>query len=288
VRVEPSSLRIELMLNKRCQKTLQIHNVSQKLLAYKVKTTSTERYCVGNNHGIIKPGGVGEVKILVEAMTSLPETDAKDKFLVMHMPVDQPPADLAQLWKEMERKNKERKGYYYHSQKIRCRLSLPVSHKNPMQDENLKLAENFSTNTNPPAYEQGKGKGYEEIATRDTATRQDARMIENELQQKRDDYEELMTYTVKLSNENHELKKKLAQLQSGDGSRDKTIAEQQAKIEMLEKEMDALRRSAKSSESHSGSGTGQATATPHGSISMQYWQFALLVVGIAIVVRYAY
>uniref|UniRef100_A0A7S3YY57 MSP domain-containing protein n=2 Tax=Lotharella globosa TaxID=91324 RepID=A0A7S3YY57_9EUKA len=178
VRVEPSSLRIELMLNKKCQRTLQIHNVSQKLVAYKVKTTKPERYFVGNNHGIIQPGGVGEVKILVEAMASLPENETKDKFLVMHMPLDSAPASLASHWKEMERKNKERKGYYYHSQKIKCRLTLPASHTAPKKMVEELKPDNFSTNTNPPAYDQAKGKGYDEAA-RDTAnSRQDARMIE--------------------------------------------------------------------------------------------------------------
>eukprot|EP00467_Chlorarachnion_reptans_P002750 CAMPEP_0114516172 /NCGR_PEP_ID=MMETSP0109-20121206/17185_1 /TAXON_ID=29199 /ORGANISM="Chlorarachnion reptans, Strain CCCM449" /LENGTH=295 /DNA_ID=CAMNT_0001696541 /DNA_START=129 /DNA_END=1013 /DNA_ORIENTATION=+ len=285
VKVEPHALKMTLVPNQKIQGVLSIHNVSSKLVAYKVKTTRPERYAVGNNHGTIKPGSRGDVKIVVEAMKTLPEADVKDKFLVMYMALEKPPADVAHMWKEAEIMKKEGRGTRYEQMKIKCRLMLPVDgravNKNEKGKIDSQLAENYSNSTNPPPeYEGKKNSSYEpDSAAAETkgSSREEQSMMK-ELSERRQEYEELMTYTVKLATENEELKRELAQLKEGDGSLNETISDQKKRITDLQAQLESSRRN----RSEANGGTAQATTK--GTITFQYWEIAVIVVIIALVV----
>lgn len=49
-------------LNRVITNTLKLHNVSPAPVAYKVKTTAPQRYCVRPNNGVLPPGETIEVQ----------------------------------------------------------------------------------------------------------------------------------------------------------------------------------------------------------------------------------
>mmetsp|Transcript_22326 Transcript_22326/g.31243 ORF Transcript_22326/g.31243 Transcript_22326/m.31243 type:complete len:299 (+) Transcript_22326:106-1002(+) len=294
VRVEPQSLRMTLTPNVKTHGILKIHNVSESLVAYKVKTRHPERYSVGNNNGIIQPGNRGDVKIVVEPMSQLPETDVKDKFLVMYMEIKEKPEDLSKMWKDYEIEQKgQPPGTIYFQQKIKCRLQPPANFNaaNPSikgrseVTRNNGAPDNFSTETNPPPeYDAAKPHQYEEPDSRDPADSRNEQSYYVDLQRKNEEYEELMTYTVKLANENEELKRELAKLKEGDGSMSKVIAEQKSTIFELERENDKLRSRTRNDISI---GDQRVQAASKGNISFRYWELAIFTVVLALVMRYA-
>ncbi|GAB5360189.1 hypothetical protein AAMO2058_000606200 [Amorphochlora amoebiformis] len=282
VSVEPPSLRITLVRNAKCQGTLQIINNSDKLVVYKVKTTDPGRYAVGNNHGVIESKDRAIVKIVVEPMSDLPEHDIKDKFLVMHMPVGEKPPDLVELWKQVERNQREKRGTFYHQQKVRCRLQLPAPLRAAIASqkgkEQAQLAEGYSANTNIPTPAYDEPKMSAQPAAGSPQAPGEYQRVMSDLRQKREEYEELMTYTVKLAHENESLKKELAKIKEGDGSRTKTISDQKSKIADLQKQLEKVRRS-NGSESTIG-----VTARGTNSLPVR-WEYAVIMLLLALLIR---
>jgi len=98
-----------------------------------------------------------------------------------------------------------------------------------------------------------------------------------------------MTYTVKLANENEELKKTMAELKRGDGSNAKVIAEKDTRIKELQRQVEKYRsRSQSVSSSDGGHGLQGTTASVTKSgITFRYFELAVFVVILSLVIRYA-
>mmetsp|Transcript_43861 Transcript_43861/g.70522 ORF Transcript_43861/g.70522 Transcript_43861/m.70522 type:complete len:300 (-) Transcript_43861:165-1064(-) len=295
IRVE-SSLRFTLTPNKKSLGIFQIFNVSDKTVTYKVKTRHPERYSVGNNHGILQPRSHGDVKIVIEPMEQLPDKNVTDKFLVMHTVLTSEPKDISTMWKDLETKQKRQPpGTYYYQQKIKCRLQVPGLAVNASPEKpNVKAVDDSFTNSTNRAtdYERSTGPVYKEPQKID---RDDSRSDQNtlkgmqrELQRKRDEYEELMTYTVKLANENEELKKTMAELKIGGGSNSKIIAEKDKRINELQMQVEKYQNRSQSANSTDGGYGLQATASVTKSgITFRYFELAAFVVILSLVIRYA-
>lgn len=57
---------------------LKLFNPSDKFVAFKIKTTAPQRYCVRPNAGTVPPGGDAEIKVMLQPG----QTDEKHKFMV--------------------------------------------------------------------------------------------------------------------------------------------------------------------------------------------------------------
>eukprot|EP01132_Coremiostelium_polycephalum_P005193 gene5193-6464_t len=79
---------------------LKLMNTSEHTLAYKVKTTAPVRYCVRPNTGIIPPGEVIEVQILLNCTKDMPSISmkTKDKFQIQSIIVSEPNIDPKLIW----------------------------------------------------------------------------------------------------------------------------------------------------------------------------------------------
>ncbi|KAL1549008.1 vesicle-associated protein 1-2-like isoform X1 [Salvia divinorum] len=81
--IEPQELsfRFELMKNASC--TIQLCSNSSRHVAFKVMTTSPEKYFVRPNNGILSPGSTCDVEVIMRAPEEVPPNmECKDKFLI--------------------------------------------------------------------------------------------------------------------------------------------------------------------------------------------------------------
>ncbi|XP_021356599.1 motile sperm domain-containing protein 2-like isoform X2 [Mizuhopecten yessoensis] len=84
--------------------TICLKNTLPYPIAYKVKTTSPEKYKVRPSFGVAKPGST--VEVFVYLQQGYHNTISKDKFLVMAMEVTTESQDkLAELWKTIPKEN---------------------------------------------------------------------------------------------------------------------------------------------------------------------------------------
>lgn len=96
--------------NQNVKQVLQIKNVHPtSLIAFKVKTTAPKQYCVRPNAGVVQPGQVMEVQVILQGMREEPPagTKCKDKFLVQSIKVPQEAASqdaglMGELWSAAE------------------------------------------------------------------------------------------------------------------------------------------------------------------------------------------
>ncbi|GAB2265403.1 hypothetical protein Dimus_000462 [Dionaea muscipula] len=81
--VYPSSLKIPFQLNKVSTCSMQLTNISDRNVAFNVKTTRPRKYQVKPSVGIVSPGSTCVVKVVMQAQTKAPaRRSTKDKFLV--------------------------------------------------------------------------------------------------------------------------------------------------------------------------------------------------------------
>ncbi|XP_052077845.1 motile sperm domain-containing protein 2-like isoform X2 [Mytilus californianus] len=100
---------------------ISLKNTLPYAIAYKVKTTSPEKYRVRPSAGIVKAGSTVDVHVYLQQGYN---TVSKDKFLIMAMELTSDSADnLQQLWKTVPRENI-----------MEHRLKCSQVHKNGSQD----------------------------------------------------------------------------------------------------------------------------------------------------------
>lgn len=85
--------------------SLKLTNPSEKFVAFKIKTTAPQRYCVRPNAGTINPGGDAEIKVMLQPG----QIDERHKFMVQSIYVpdqynqfetkDEKKEFVAELWK---------------------------------------------------------------------------------------------------------------------------------------------------------------------------------------------
>lgn len=81
---------------------LTLTNEDDKIISYKIKTTSPEKYRVRPCLGLLKPGGTVSVTVAVQSGFQLPVL-SRDKFLVMGMTTDsgdKSSQEITDLWKQ--------------------------------------------------------------------------------------------------------------------------------------------------------------------------------------------
>lgn len=77
--------------------SLKLSNPSDKFVAFKIKTTAPQRYCVRPNAGTIPPGDEAEIKVMLQPG----QIDERHKFMVQSIFV---PANYAEVETKDERK----------------------------------------------------------------------------------------------------------------------------------------------------------------------------------------
>ncbi|KAK3100204.1 hypothetical protein FSP39_016243 [Pinctada imbricata] len=85
--------------------TISLKNTLPYQIAFKVKTTSPEKYKVRPSSGIVKPGSTADVYVHLHQGYYSSSVD-KDKFLIMAMEMTgDAPDNLMELWKSVQREN---------------------------------------------------------------------------------------------------------------------------------------------------------------------------------------
>lgn len=83
VEIQPRELKFIFELKKQSSCSVHLANVTDKYVAFKVKTTSPKKYCVRPNVGIIKPKSTCDFTVTMQAQKSTPsDMNCKDKFLI--------------------------------------------------------------------------------------------------------------------------------------------------------------------------------------------------------------
>uniref|UniRef100_A0ACD5ZUX6 Uncharacterized protein n=1 Tax=Avena sativa TaxID=4498 RepID=A0ACD5ZUX6_AVESA len=86
LRIDPIELRFPFELKKQISCSLQLSNLSDDHIAFKVKTTSPKKYSVRPNTGVVLPRSTCDVVVTMQAQReSPPDMQCKDKFLVQNV-----------------------------------------------------------------------------------------------------------------------------------------------------------------------------------------------------------
>lgn len=83
LQIQPAELRFVFELKKQSSCLVQLENMLDQYIAFKVKTTSPKKYCVRPNIGIVKPNEKCDFTVTMQAQrTAPPDMQCKDKFLI--------------------------------------------------------------------------------------------------------------------------------------------------------------------------------------------------------------
>jgi len=131
VDIKPKKIPIDLKLNEDIPITLELTNISNSLVAFKIKTTAPERYLVRPTQGYLTIKESKKCVIILSKMRDFPAADnpknLRDKFLIQTVPIGEPPSDLSEMWKEVESEHHPKsKMYALHGQQIKCKLLIPA------------------------------------------------------------------------------------------------------------------------------------------------------------------
>lgn len=90
---------------------ITIHNQTEEIKAFKIKTTAPKLYCVRPNAAIIEPGEAIKISVVFLGLPQEPKEDCKcgDKFLVIVLPAPykiDSEHTVSEIWKELEREFK--------------------------------------------------------------------------------------------------------------------------------------------------------------------------------------
>jgi hypothetical protein len=122
LRITPKELNFPPPLNRVITNTLKLHNMSTDYhIAYKVKTTAPQRYCVRPNTGVLPPGETAEVQVLLNYIKDAPSRlDVKDKFQIQSIILKDPNVDIKEMWAKATDDQIVK-------QKIKARFSVPTT-----------------------------------------------------------------------------------------------------------------------------------------------------------------
>lgn len=101
---------------------INIENITNKPVLYKVKTTSPDRFRVRPSSGIILPGVSTKITVVVQVGFQI-NSIVKDKFLVMSMITDKEeatPLEVIDIWKQAE-------GVRVEQHRLKCSVIEPVT-----------------------------------------------------------------------------------------------------------------------------------------------------------------
>lgn len=89
--------------------SLTIRNPTEKRIAFKIKTTAPKRYCVKPNSGVLDPGQLMKVNVLLQPFVYDPNEKNKHKFMVQYLYLNDQEIQLAvndilNMWKDVDGK----------------------------------------------------------------------------------------------------------------------------------------------------------------------------------------
>ncbi|XP_069671502.1 motile sperm domain-containing protein 2-like [Periplaneta americana] len=105
--------------------SVTLTNNGEKIISYKIKTTSPEKFRVRPSTGTLVPSGSVTISVVLQPDFQFPGL-SRDKFLVMNIPVDSADLtsqELTELWKQTSGKTVEQR-------RLRCSLSAPGAVRN--------------------------------------------------------------------------------------------------------------------------------------------------------------
>lgn len=86
--------------------SLTIRNPTEKRIAFKIKTTAPKRYCVKPNSGVLDPGQIMKVNVLLQPFNYDPNEKNKHKFMVQYLYLNDEEIQLSvneilNMWKDV-------------------------------------------------------------------------------------------------------------------------------------------------------------------------------------------
>ncbi|XP_024995377.1 vesicle-associated protein 2-1-like [Cynara cardunculus var. scolymus] len=141
ITLDPEELKFEFELDKPMYSDMRVSNITDKHVAFKVKTTSPKKYFVRPNTGVIQPWEASMIRVTLQAQHEYPpDMQCKDKFLVQSTAVA-PHTDVDQNTFSKE------PGKTIEEYKLKVTYVLPTpAHQGPSDDHNVK--QNFDATSN--------------------------------------------------------------------------------------------------------------------------------------------
>jgi len=141
LRINPLVLYFPPPLNRIITNILKLHNTSPTAwLAFKVKTTRPQRYCVRPNLGIVPPGDTVELQIHFSFHKDPPGSlKCKDKFQVESMILVPPPTPLSDLKLGDLFRSAAKESIM--KQKLKCSFTSPTPTKTTSKGNRIKATE---------------------------------------------------------------------------------------------------------------------------------------------------
>jgi len=146
LRVHPKELNFPPPLNRVITNILKLQNTSTEYsVAYKVKTTAPQRYCVRPNTGVLQPKETIEVQVLLNYVKDSPlSLDCKDKFQIQSIILKDPHADIKEVWANTKEDDIVKL-------KLKAKFAPPkASADSGEDDKSKKLDEHIIYSTTPP------------------------------------------------------------------------------------------------------------------------------------------
>ncbi|AES87406.1 putative vesicle-associated membrane-protein-associated protein [Medicago truncatula] len=101
LQIHPQELHFPFELKKQISISFQMSNKSDNYLAFKVKTTIPEKYCVRPNNGVVLPRSTCDIQVTMQAQKKAPPNmHCIDKFLIQSI-VAKPGATTEDITSEM-------------------------------------------------------------------------------------------------------------------------------------------------------------------------------------------
>ena len=266
----PNSFKIELSLNKETYVDLLLHNTNTiHSIIFKIKTTAKDRYMLRPTADVILPNSSKICRIVLCKFTEYPSSNDKatrDKFLIQSKIIidmnilnslydsnnDMVHTDvLSQYWKSVElQHNPKSNQYTYSEQIIRTKLIVPddsVADMN-MADNTTNgninkpttniLPQSVSSNIPPESVLESRVASVNAARVKySTANTTDVNNYDRiDLERNKNDYNELMDFTVKLTSQCEKLKSDLSALQLQHHTAQSTIQQLHTQIYALQQQ----------------------------------------------------
>jgi len=102
----PNELRFKGPFDDYVTVSLTIRNPTEKRIAFKIKTTAPKRYCVKPNSGVLDPGQLMKVNVLLQPFNYDPNEKNKHKFMVQYLYLNDEEIQLSvneilNMWKDV-------------------------------------------------------------------------------------------------------------------------------------------------------------------------------------------
>lgn len=90
-------------MNKQISTSLQLSNMTQNYVAFKVMTTHPKNFCVRPNRGVMVPQSTSDITVTMQAKKAPPDTQGKYKFLIRSAVVCPSTAEKDINWKKFDK-----------------------------------------------------------------------------------------------------------------------------------------------------------------------------------------